>query len=115
MYVETDARAECLVWIFKLIFFELLFNHHYSSGKNCEQQCECYNNAQCHHITGECDCAAGYIGKNCYDTCPTHTYGLNCTKQCKCMYRNFSRDQYSMSHLKWNKFFAKLRFEWGTM
>lgn len=58
----------------------------YSLGKNCEQQCECYNNAKCHHINGECECAAGFVGQKCFDNCPSHTYGFNCTEECKCTF-----------------------------
>lgn len=54
-------------------------------GQNCEQACECFNGGYCHHITGECECAAGFMGNKCLDSCPSNTFGLNCTETCRCL------------------------------
>lgn len=32
-------------------------------GENCEKTCECANGAGCHHVTGHCQCEAGFIGE----------------------------------------------------
>lgn len=67
--------------MFMVKFISIVF----SIEKNCEQQCECYNGASCQHITGECECAPGYVGPKCLETCPSHKFGLNCMEECKCM------------------------------
>lgn len=55
-----------------------------SYGINCEQVCECFNGGYCHHITGECECAPGFMGNKCLDSCPGHLFGVNCTQICRC-------------------------------
>lgn len=32
-------------------------------GINCTQDCLCHNGGQCDHVTGQCDCTAGYTGE----------------------------------------------------
>lgn len=71
-------------------------SYYFSLGKNCEQQCECYNNAKCDHITGECECADGFFGPKCFDNCPSHTYGFNCTEECKCTFVYQMKNNYQM-------------------
>lgn len=34
-------------------------------GAGCEERCQCGHGATCHHITGECQCPAGWRGKLC--------------------------------------------------
>jgi hypothetical protein len=34
-------------------------------GQDCELKCPCENRAQCHHVTGKCECAPGYTGEQC--------------------------------------------------
>ena len=36
-----------------------------SYGQDCKQKCPCENRAQCHHVTGKCACAPGYMGERC--------------------------------------------------
>ena len=54
-------------------------------GKGCRNRCECKNGAECHHITGQCQCLPGWKGKNCQIKCPENTFGVNCTQHCKCL------------------------------
>lgn len=35
-------------------------------------------------MTGQCQCAPGWIGNNCNLPCPDGSYGVGCTQQCKC-------------------------------
>ncbi|XP_026685633.1 brefeldin A-inhibited guanine nucleotide-exchange protein 1-like [Diaphorina citri] len=56
--------------------------HHW--GKGCTQQCACKNGADCHHVTGVCQCLPGRTGKNCGQPCPEGTYGYQCSQICKC-------------------------------
>ncbi|KAG1679191.1 Protein draper [Nymphon striatum] len=53
-------------------------------GLNCSLECNCYNKAGCHHITGKCVCTPGYNGDKCQDECPIGKYGINCTETCEC-------------------------------
>ena len=32
-------------------------------GDRCEETCECANGAGCHHVTGQCQCEAGFTGE----------------------------------------------------
>lgn len=41
-------------------------------GNNCSQTCDCYNEAGCNHITGECQCKLGSYG----DKVREHRFGL---------------------------------------
>lgn len=34
-----------------------------SFGVNCSQECTCRNSGLCDHISGQCQCTAGYIGE----------------------------------------------------
>ena len=34
-------------------------------GDGCEEACACQNGASCSHISGECNCTAGWIGTIC--------------------------------------------------
>lgn len=34
-----------------------------SFGVNCSQECMCRNSGLCDHISGQCQCTAGYIGE----------------------------------------------------
>lgn len=40
--------------------------------------------AQCHHVTGECKCDAGWTGADCRTACPTGMWGVGCSNQCEC-------------------------------
>lgn len=42
------------------------------------------SNGGCHHITGRCRCAPGYIGPNCGESCPSGKWGQNCREECQC-------------------------------
>lgn len=33
-------------------------------GLNCTEICRCKNGGNCHHISGECSCAAGFTGND---------------------------------------------------
>lgn len=32
-------------------------------GVKCSKSCECFNEGNCHHITGQCQCLPGYYGE----------------------------------------------------
>lgn len=34
-------------------------------GKECSQICQCRNGADCDHISGECTCRTGFMGRHC--------------------------------------------------
>uniref|UniRef100_A0A8D8M538 Multiple epidermal growth factor-like domains protein 10 n=1 Tax=Cacopsylla melanoneura TaxID=428564 RepID=A0A8D8M538_9HEMI len=53
-------------------------------GQNCSRRCECYNQAQCDVVTGECRCEPGFEGKDCMDPCVPGTWGKQCANQCTC-------------------------------
>ncbi|CAG0898556.1 unnamed protein product [Darwinula stevensoni] len=55
-----------------------------SYGLNCEEECSCYNEASCDHITGACTCAPGFNGLRCEDTCELMRFGFNCSHVCEC-------------------------------
>jgi len=33
-------------------------------GQDCLDECSC-ENGDCHHVTGVCNCSAGYVGSSC--------------------------------------------------
>ncbi|KAF3688778.1 Multiple epidermal growth factor-like domains protein 11 [Channa argus] len=53
-------------------------------GINCSKDCSCRNGGLCDHITGQCQCAAGFSGRRCQDDCPVGTFGLQCNQRCEC-------------------------------
>lgn len=65
--------AQCLTK--ELIFFLTAMLSHFqgpvcaqpcpfgSFGINCSQECTCRNGGLCDHISGQCQCMAGYIGE----------------------------------------------------
>lgn len=67
--VFTVQNVNLVLNIFYL-FFLLKLNYYLECrsgkyGKNCEENCECYNGAKCEAETGKCKCAPGYLGANC--------------------------------------------------
>lgn len=34
-------------------------------GKDCSQSCQCQNGADCDHISGQCTCRRGFMGRHC--------------------------------------------------
>lgn len=34
-------------------------------GKDCSQSCQCRNGADCDHISGQCTCRTGFMGRHC--------------------------------------------------
>ncbi len=34
-------------------------------GKDCSQTCQCRNGADCDHISGQCTCRTGFMGRHC--------------------------------------------------
>ena len=36
-----------------------------SHGADCSLLCTCVNGGVCHHVTGSCDCPAGFNGTHC--------------------------------------------------
>lgn len=34
-------------------------------GKDCSQICQCRNGADCDHISGQCNCRTGFMGRHC--------------------------------------------------
>ncbi|KAI3371279.1 hypothetical protein L3Q82_023896, partial [Scortum barcoo] len=53
-------------------------------GINCSKDCSCRNGGLCDHITGQCQCAAGFSGRRCQDDCPVGTFGPQCNQRCEC-------------------------------
>ena len=47
-------------------------------GSRCSFQCQCQNDAYCHHVTGDCACTSGYEGKYCQTSCNGSAWGVNC-------------------------------------
>lgn len=44
----------------------------------------CENGAKCHHVTGSCQCTAGFTGERCHQQCESGLFGLNCSSSCEC-------------------------------
>ncbi|CAH1789355.1 unnamed protein product [Owenia fusiformis] len=57
---------------------------HGKYGSNCTLECDCSGNSLCHHVTGVCQCKAGWQEPYCNTTCPDGTYGFNCSDACMC-------------------------------
>ena len=71
-------------------------------GLACADQCSCHNSGevwssilqpdmiqslfQCDHISGACQCGAGWQGALCEEPCPPGSHGYNCTKSCQCQH-----------------------------
>ncbi len=73
-------------------------------GDDCAGVCACENVARCDHITGECNCPAGWTGEACSEgkynlqhlmqviidyiaECEEGTYGPDCIHDCECRTR----------------------------
>lgn len=54
-------------------------------GANCDQTCQCQNDADCDLVTGQCHCLPGWIGPLCEHACPSGRYGVNCSHVCQCL------------------------------
>uniref|UniRef100_M3YKH0 Multiple EGF like domains 10 n=1 Tax=Mustela putorius furo TaxID=9669 RepID=M3YKH0_MUSPF len=54
-------------------------------GKDCALICQCQNGADCDHISGQCTCRTGFMGKHCEQKCPAGTYGYGCRQICDCL------------------------------
>lgn len=53
-------------------------------GNQCEQRCQCENNASCDTVSGRCSCQPGYSGPLCQYRCKLGYYGDQCSSQCEC-------------------------------
>lgn len=42
-------------------------------GKDCSLSCQCRNGADCDHISGQCTCRTGFIGRHCEQSTPDWT------------------------------------------
>ncbi|GFN73673.1 multiple epidermal growth factor-like domains 10 [Plakobranchus ocellatus] len=53
-------------------------------GLECENTCNCAKEESCFIHSGGCPsgCRVGYKGENCFDVCPSGTYGKDCKKKC---------------------------------
>ncbi|KAG8011001.1 Multiple epidermal growth factor-like domains protein 10 [Nibea albiflora] len=54
-------------------------------GKDCSQICQCRNGADCDHISGQCTCRTGFMGRHCEQKCPAGSYGYGCRQVCDCL------------------------------
>uniref|UniRef100_A0A672JQW7 Multiple EGF like domains 11 n=1 Tax=Salarias fasciatus TaxID=181472 RepID=A0A672JQW7_SALFA len=54
-------------------------------GINCSEQCTCRNGGLCDHVSGQCQCSAGFIGERCQDECPVGLFGPQCSLRCSCL------------------------------
>lgn len=45
----------------------------------------CQNGADCDHISGQCTCRTGFMGRHCEQKCPAGTYGYGCRQICDCL------------------------------
>lgn len=45
-------------------------------GKDCSQICQCRNGADCDHISGQCTCRTGFMGRHCEQSM-LHPYSPN--------------------------------------
>ncbi|XP_045192080.2 N-acetylglucosamine-1-phosphodiester alpha-N-acetylglucosaminidase-like [Mercenaria mercenaria] len=53
-------------------------------GNQCDQRCQCENNASCDSVSGRCSCEPGYSGRLCQYRCKLGYYGDQCSSQCEC-------------------------------
>lgn len=51
-------------------------------GYDCNNRCNCLNNASCSQDKGICECVAGWAGEHCEHICEEGTYGLGCKELC---------------------------------
>lgn len=42
-------------------------------GRDCALICQCQNGADCDHISGQCTCRTGFMGKHCEQSKLEHT------------------------------------------
>jgi len=76
----------CWIYYFLHLFYVLLTECEEGLyGSNCDQTCECQNEADCDLVTGQCHCRAGWIGALCEHACPDGHYGVNCSHVCHCL------------------------------
>uniref|UniRef100_A0A8D3E703 Multiple epidermal growth factor-like domains protein 10 n=1 Tax=Scophthalmus maximus TaxID=52904 RepID=A0A8D3E703_SCOMX len=54
-------------------------------GRDCSQTCQCRNGADCDHISGQCTCRTGFMGRHCEQKCPPGSYGYGCRQVCDCL------------------------------
>lgn len=69
--------ADCCIWSRKVIESQSLGAYDWSGcvriagcplgfyGKDCSQSCQCQNGADCDHISGQCTCRRGFMGRHC--------------------------------------------------
>ncbi|XP_051999903.1 N-acetylglucosamine-1-phosphodiester alpha-N-acetylglucosaminidase [Xyrauchen texanus] len=53
-------------------------------GVGCNQTCTCTNRGLCDPVHGHCICPAGFHGDSCEQECTIGFYGLNCEQLCQC-------------------------------
>uniref|UniRef100_A0A2A4JCP2 EGF-like domain-containing protein n=1 Tax=Heliothis virescens TaxID=7102 RepID=A0A2A4JCP2_HELVI len=53
-------------------------------GVDCKEKCTCKNGADCHHVTGECQCLPGWRGARCETACSAGWWGAACSQPCRC-------------------------------
>ncbi len=61
-------------------------------GQGCLQACTCPLNNQCDHVTGSCDCPAGFGGITCKTPCVAGYFGKGCLQKCECKNENYLCD-----------------------
>ncbi|TMS08541.1 Multiple epidermal growth factor-like domains protein 10 [Larimichthys crocea] len=56
-----------------------------TAHNDCSQICQCRNGADCDHISGQCTCRTGFMGRHCEQKCPPGSYGYGCRQVCDCL------------------------------
>ncbi|XP_066959442.1 multiple epidermal growth factor-like domains protein 6 isoform X2 [Macrobrachium rosenbergii] len=54
-------------------------------GPGCRRNCKCQNGAQCHPLTGDCQCTPGWRGHYCHLPCEKGLWGESCKQSCNCI------------------------------
>lgn len=52
-------------------------------GDDCSKDCQCSHNSSCKQDSGECVCAAGWMGETCQLACRPGTFGTLCSQTCQ--------------------------------
>ena len=83
----TNVFQQDICFLFTLLWFALkyfFFPVKGTHGHDCAFTCDCKNLATCDHVTGHCNCLAGWSGTRCDKPCNEGFYGQYCIHECQC-------------------------------